>query len=73
MTKKQVIRDLRDVLAGKSAHTIAIVEKDKKGYFIETSIIDMNVNHETNQRKFKHCCNSLTLKETERILNEAFN
>jgi hypothetical protein len=73
MTKLNCAKELKDVLDGTSAHTIAIVEKTKKGWEIETSIVDMNVNQEASmQRKYKHCCNEITLKEVIQMLNTDF-
>lgn len=65
MTKRQVVKEIRDVMVGTSAYECIGVNKLAKGWEVYTSNNDPHMD-----MCFHHCCNEMTLKEAEMWLNE---
>jgi len=69
MTKKETIREIRDIISGVSGHTHMIITLLKKGYEVETGIgrfsKDYDEFHTPKNLTYEHCCNDCTLKEAK--------
>lgn len=72
MQKKEIIREIRDVMSGNSGHTWIIVRHDSKSWEIAGSGIGnfSKDNLEKGDMFFEHVCNDMTLKEAEEELNK---
>ncbi len=72
MTKRQLVRELRDVIDGTSGHNVAQVWKTGRSWNMDTNISRNAFEYNEDSRIFDHCCNKITLKEVEQELNKAF-
>ncbi len=71
MTKKEVIRKIRNVMAGYDGHTMAIVRKLNRGYDVYTTISNYSSDNLGKEEMiFRHQCNEMTLKEAKEHLEQ---
>ena len=66
MTKKQMIKEVRDVCTGRSGHTHIFVTPLFPCYEVETSIS----NDREGRMHFSHCCNEMSLREASEMIEE---
>ena len=69
MTKKQVVKIMRNVMTGADAHTNIVAWKEGRSWKVETGLNKYN-RHDFENVQFigRHCCNEMTLKEAEELL-----
>ena len=74
MTKANMIKEVRDVMTGVSGHTNILVWKKGRSWKTETNISKFSFEDVDNVNGFQlnHCCNEMTLKETENYLKDNY-
>lgn len=70
MTKREMIKEVRDIMVGNSGHTNILVWKEGRSWKTETNINRFSFEdvNEVNGFQEQHCCNEMTLKETKEYL-----
>lgn len=70
VTKKELIRIVRDVCSGRSAHTIGSFRKIKRGqYEVYTTIGNSYPYEAPRYARFKHDRNEMTLREAKEYID----
>jgi hypothetical protein len=75
MTKREVVKQVRDIIVGNSIDNICKVYKSGKSWKIDTFFgLDPEwkkmYQDEAFVLSFSHCCNEMTLKETEQLFDK---
>ena len=70
MTKREMIKEVRDVMTGNSGHSYIMVWKEGRSWKVETNINKFSSDDFEDDTYFqcRHSCNDMTLKETEGYL-----
>ena len=66
MTKKNMIKEVRDVMTGRSGHTYISVSKKGRSWQTETNI--NRIDDDNAIFEVQHCCNEMSLREIEDYL-----
>jgi len=72
MTKREMIRELRDVLVGNCGHSHIAIWKEGRSWKTETGLDRQIWQHVEGCAGFDHCCNEMTLKETAEYFNDQY-
>ena len=73
MTKRKAIREIKEIMNGTSGMTNIKIWKNGRSWETETSLNkfdDYEENSENGIIQFQHCCNEITLRQVEDLLNE---
>lgn len=78
MTKKEIIKNVYDIMSGKSGHTYIIFGKKNGKWTMDTNIssyfIYLNDYSDWDWiTEEKYCCNNITFSEIINIVDEAIN
>ena len=76
MTKRQIIKEVRDVMVGRSALTNITVGKKAGKWTMSTSLNSQNLSSFvgwTEVQQFSHCCNSATLEEVAELIGDPYH
>jgi len=77
MNKRQVIAGVRDVMCGNSGHTMIAFGKNENNKWETATTTSRLSSDDFPEWKWvsiqKHCCNEITIKKAERIVEDAEN
>lgn len=74
MTKREIIRETKDILCGNSGHTNIIIWKEGRSWRCETGLNRFQKSDFSDESiQFSHCCNEITLKETKKEIDVAWH
>ena len=69
-SKKEIVREIKNVVSGLTAYSNIVVKKVGKGYELRRTFSRLPLGEAQGAMQFSHCCNHCTLKEAEDMLDE---
>ncbi len=74
MTKREIAKELQEIMTGASGHTNAIVWKEGRSWKIETGLNKFDHrDYGLDSINYRHCCNEITIQEIIENLTEKFD